>query len=111
LIAVDCESHEEAHFVCALLNSSPANFIVRGYVALHPSPHIMNYIGIPKFSPKDKLHVLLAESSAACHAAAPSAGDSDLSALETANDELAAQLWNLSAAELKDIKFSLADLQ
>ena len=47
---------------------------------------------------------------AACHAAVPSAGDSDLSAIETANDELAAKLWNLSAAELKDIKSSLADL-
>jgi hypothetical protein len=111
LIAVDCESHEEAHFVCALLNSSPANFIVRGYVALHPSPHIMNYIGIPKFNPKDKLHVLLAESSAVCHAAVGSSSDEKMAALETANDELAAQLWNLSAAELKDIKFSLADLQ
>ena len=81
-----------------------------GYVALHPSPHIMNHIGIPKFNAKDKLHVRLAKSSAACHAAAPSAGYSDLSALETANGELAAQLWNLSAAELKDIKNSLADL-
>jgi hypothetical protein len=111
LIAVDCASHEEAHYVCALLNSSPANFIVRGYVALHPSPHIMNYIRIPKFDPKDKLHVRLAESSAACHAGAPSAGDSDLSALESANDNLAAQLWNLSPAELKDIQSSLTDLQ
>jgi hypothetical protein len=111
LIAVDCESHEEAHFVCALLNSSPANFIVRGYVALHPSPHIMNYIGIPKFNPKDKVHLRLAESSAACHAAVGSSSDEEMAALETANDELAAQLWNLSAAELKDIKFSLADLQ
>ena len=111
LIAVDCESHEEAHFVCALLNSSPANFIVRGYIALHPSPHILNYIRIPKFNPEDKVHVNLAESSAACHAAAPSATDADLAGLETANDELAARLWNLSAVELKDIKRSLSDLE
>ena len=111
LIAVACENREEAHFVCALLNSSPANFIVRGYVSLHPSPHIMKYICVPKFNSKDKVHVRLAESSSACHAAFGSASDEETTALETANDELAAQLWNLSAAELKDIKFSLADLQ
>lgn len=111
LIAIDCESHEEAHFVCALLNSSPANFIVRGYIALHPSPHILNYIHIPKFNPKDNVHVGLAKSSAACHAAVPSATDADLAALETANDELAARLWNLSAVELKGIRESLIDLQ
>ena len=111
LVSVACESHEEAHFVCALMNSSPANFIVRGYVALHPSPHIMKYISIPKFNPKDKIHVSLAESSAACHAAAPSATDADLAALESVNDELAARLWNLSTVELKQIRESLSDLQ
>ena len=111
LVYIASQSEEEAHFLCALLNSSPANFIVRGYVALHPSPHIMKYIRIPKFDPNDNLHLRLAESSTACHAAAPSATDADLAALETANDELAARLWNLSAIELKEIKRSLSDLQ
>ena len=111
LVYISCQSEEEAHFVCALMNSSPANFIVRGYVALHPSPHIMKYICVPKFNPNDKVHMRLSESSAACHAAVGSSSDEKMAALETANDELAAQLWNLSAAELKDIKFSLADLQ
>jgi SAM-dependent methyltransferase len=111
LVYIASQSEEEAHYLCALLNSSPANFIVRGYVALHPSPHIMKYIRIPKFNPKDKVHENLAESSAACHAAAPSATDAELTALETANDELAARLWNLSAVELKDIRESLRDMQ
>jgi hypothetical protein len=55
--------------------------------------------------------VNLAESSATCHTAAPPATDAELTALETANDELAARLWNLSAVELKGIKESLSDLQ
>ena len=71
----------------------------------------MKYISIPKFNPKDKIHVSLAESSAACHAAAPSATDADLAALESVNDELAARLWNLSTVELKQIRESLSDLQ
>lgn len=112
LMLCACENAEEAHHVCALLNSSPAQFIVKSYaIETSISTHVLNYVRIPKFNPKDKLHVRLAESSAACHAAAASASDSDLSALEAANDELVAQLWNLSAAELKDIQSSLADLR
>ena len=112
LMLCACESAEEAHHVCALLNSSPAQFIVKSYaIETSISTHVLNYVRIPKFNPKDKVHARLAESSAACHAAVGSASDEKMAALETANDELAAQLWNLSAPELKDIKFSLADLQ
>ena len=112
LMLCPCDSAEEAHYVCALLNSSLAQFIVKSYaLETSVSTHVLNYVRIPKFNPKDKVHVRLAESSAASHGNVGSASDEKMAALETANDELAAQLWNLSAAELKDIKFSLADLQ
>jgi len=110
LISVASGSHEEAHFVCALLNSAPANFIVRSYVALHPSPHILNHIRVPRFDPNKKLHIQLAESSEACHAATAAGNDSALESLEAANNLLAAELWALSDAELKEIENSLADL-
>jgi hypothetical protein len=112
LMLCGCESAEEAHHVCALLNSNPAQFIVKSYaIETSVSTHVLNYVRIPKFNPKDKIHVSLAASSAACHAAVGSASDEKMAALETANDELAAQLWNLSTPELKDIKSSLTDLQ
>ena len=38
------------------------------------------------------------------------AAGSDLESLEITNDALAGELWELSDAELKDIKDSLADL-
>ena len=110
LVGVSCQSDQEAHFMCALLNSAPANFIVRGYVTLHPSPSILKYICIPQFDAKEKLHVQLAESSEACHAATASGNDSALGSLETTNNSLAAKLWELSDTELKDIENSLADL-
>lgn len=80
-------------------------------MALHPSPHILNYIRIPQFDAEQKLHIRLAESSAACHAAVASAGDSELESLEAANDKLAAEVWGITDAELRDIQFSLADLK
>ena len=110
LVGVSCHSDQEAHFVCALLNSTPANFVVRGYVTLHPSPSILKYIRIPQFDAKEKLHVQLAESSKACHAATATGNDSALESLKAANNSLAAKLWELSDAELKDIEDSLADL-
>ena len=63
LVGVSCESNREAHYICALLNSAPANFVVRGYVTLHPSPAILKYIKIEKFVPKDAAHLALAANS------------------------------------------------
>jgi hypothetical protein len=111
LVGVSCQSPEEANFICALLNSAPASFVVRGYVTLHPSPSILKYIKIPRFDPKEKLHIQLAESSGACRAATAVGNDSALESLETANNALAAKLWGLSDAELKEIESSLADLR
>src|SRR5205823_4617425 len=70
LMLCPCESGEEAHYVCALLNSSPAQFIVKSYaLETSISTHVLNYVRIPKFDAKDKLHVRLADSSVACQAA------------------------------------------
>jgi len=109
LMLCACDSSAEAHFVCALLNSAPAQFIVKSYaLQTSISVHVLNYVSIPKFEAKQKLHIRLAESSEACHSA--TAAGSDLEPLEITNDALAAELWELSDAELKDIEDSLADL-
>ena len=66
---------------------------------------------IPKFDAKNKQHVQLAENSVACHAAAPSASETELAKLEKAVNETAAAIWDISDVELRDIESSLADLQ
>ena len=110
LISVDCDSADEAHYFCGLINSAPANFIVRGYVALHPSPHILKYIRIGKFDPKDKTHRALAANSQALHAATAAADTEKLARLEAENLELAAAYWGLEKSEVADIKASLEEL-
>jgi SAM-dependent methyltransferase len=115
VVFVSLESREEAHYVCAFLNSSIAEFLIRSFSipgnGTWASPHILTKIRIPKFDAKNKLHVQLAENSVACHAAAPSASETDLARLETAVNETAAAIWEISATELRDIESSLADLQ
>jgi hypothetical protein len=110
LIAIGCESEPEAHFICALINSPPSNFIVRGYVALHPSPHILKYIKIGRFNAKDKTHRALAANSKACHDASVAGDAEKIAELEIENGELAAAYWVLEKAEVADIKASLDDL-
>jgi len=110
LVTVECASADEAHYLCALLNSSPSNFIVRGYVALHPSPHILKYIRIGKFDPKENLHRSLAANSKALHEATAAANTDALAALEAENLKLAAEYWGLEKSEVADIKASLEEL-
>jgi hypothetical protein len=112
LMLCPCENAKEAHFVCAFLNSSLAQFIVKSYaLETSVSTHVLNYVRIPKFDSKNKLHAKLAESSVACHAAAPSASETDLAKLEKVVNETAAAIWDISDVELRDIESSLADLQ
>jgi hypothetical protein len=110
LVGVSCQSEDEAHYICALLNSAPSDFIVRGYVALHPGPHILKYINIARFNPSDSTHQSLAKNSRACHGAAAERAGDKLAALEAENLELAAEYWALAKLEIADIKASLEDL-
>jgi SAM-dependent methyltransferase len=110
LVGISCQSEEEAHFICALLNSIPANFIVRGYVTLHPSPAILKNIRIGKFDPKEKLHRMLATNSAALHKAVAADAATKVQSLETQNLELATAYWKFDRSEIADMKTSLEEL-
>ncbi len=68
---VDCQSAEEAHYVCALINSQCANFTARAYSQeggkSFGDPHILEHIRIPRYDPQNALHRRLAELSQEAH--------------------------------------------
>jgi Eco57I restriction-modification methylase len=109
IIAVACESGEEAHYICALLDSSPAQCAASGYIVLHPSPHIMEHIAIPRFNPKDTTHRRLRELSEASHLAAAKDDIKGLASLEKEVDQIAAKLWGITNDELESIQEAQAD--
>lgn len=109
VVAISFDDVNEAHFVCGMLNASPSQFIVLGYVVLHPSPHILKNIKIPKYDPKNEMHKDLARLSKQCHEKV--AAGINVSDLEEQIDELAAELWGLSKDELKEIKQSLEEMK
>ncbi len=108
VVAVSLDSESEAHYVCAVLNSTPTQFVIRGYVVLHPSPHVLKNISIPKYNEANESHVNLSQLSKTCHEKI--AAGIDITDSEEQIDELAAELWGLSKEDLKDIKVSLEEL-
>ncbi len=108
IVAVSCSSESEAYFIAGMLNSSPAYVAVAAYIVLHPSPHIMKNIAIPRFKKADNDHTLLAELSYQCHVATNNEGQ--LAALEADIDEAAAKIWCITDTELKAIQKTMSEL-
>lgn len=110
LVCVSTTSSEEAHFVCALLNSSPADYVVRGYIAGHPSTNVLKYVAVPKFDVGSHLHNQLADCSQQAHAATAKGETERVREIEAEIDQLAKQLWGLTDDELREIQESLTEL-
>jgi hypothetical protein len=70
-IGTDCA--EEAHYLCAVLNSGPVRTYVKSFSSAgrgFGTPYVVNRIRIPKFDCSNPLHRRLAEASQALHQAA-----------------------------------------
>ena len=111
---VGCSGEHEAHYICALVNSSPFQFAATSYSQeggkSMGSPHILEHIRIPRFDPKNPVHLRLAELSKEAHAAAARGDAQGLRAIEAEIDQQAARVWGLSAAELRAVQESLMEL-
>lgn len=64
VVFVPVESGEEAYYLCGVLNSSLVQALIRGYVGISISTHVMNNINIPRFSSLDATHVAVSEMAA-----------------------------------------------
>ena len=111
IVFVALSDYEEAHYLCAFMNSTIADFVARSYSVgkSFGSPHILDYIKIPLFDKANINHRDLARLSQQCHE--KTAAGIDVSDLEEQIDELAAELWVLTKEELKEIKESLEELK
>lgn len=114
LMFVPLDNEAEAHFVCAVINSSPSVLVVKSYgIETQTSTHVLEHVRLPKFDANDNMHQRLAQLSQQAHALAAES-EPDTKQLETVEMEIdaaVAELWSITPAELADIKFSLADLR
>jgi SAM-dependent methyltransferase len=108
-ILVESSNRLEAHFICAVVNSSPVRLAIRSYIVLHPDPHVLTNVSIPDFVRKNRLHSDLAELSEAAHKATTAGKTAEVNEIERRIDQLAAGLWRLSEADLAEIRRSLEE--
>lgn len=105
------DNSEAAHYLCACLNSSISQFIVKSYsIETSISTHVLDYVRVPRFDKEDSLHIKLSEFSKQAHALAHKDDIEAVAKVERQIDEHAAKLWGLSRTQLKDIQDSLEDL-
>lgn len=109
LTMLETSSLREAHYICGVLNSAPARLVVRSYIALHPSPHVLKNIKIPQFMVSNRIHIQLADLSSAAHKAMAKGDTAEVKNVEQEIDRAAGKLWSLSGDELAAIKRSLGE--
>lgn len=112
LMMVPFDKKEPAHYLCAILNSAIAKFIVKTYtVSTQISTHILQYIKMPKFDEKNKLHTELSNLSDQCHEAALKNETKKIAELEFKIDQAAASLWGIDDKELEAMQQTLIEME
>jgi hypothetical protein len=89
-------SKEEAHYICAILNSIVIDSYIRSFSSGgrgFGAPSIMKNIAIPPFNERNKLHLALVRASLEAHEAV--ARKQGLGDLENRINRLAKELWNI----------------
>jgi hypothetical protein len=108
------KSEAEAHYVCAILNSSPVRFCVRSYSSAgrgFGAPSIVKQFQIPKYERSDEVHQKLSELSKKAHGLAKGYYEQkdldvgeELKEVEGKIDKTVAELYGITDEELEEVR-------
>ncbi|MEM3872619.1 MAG: hypothetical protein QXE05_08685 [Nitrososphaeria archaeon] len=105
LMFIPVEDEDEAHYICAFLNTSIARLIVASYVIeTGISTHVLQNLFIPKFNREDKRHKMLSDLSKKAHELAKQNQEDELKKVEDKMDEIVAEIYGLTNNELDEVK-------
>lgn len=111
VMLVECKNELEAHFICALLNSTPASFAALSFaIMIQIGPNLLDQIHIPYFDSNNLFHRRIAELSIYAHEAAEKGEWGKIGQIEKEIDKMAGKIWQLTDEELLEIKKSLHEL-
>lgn len=112
LMFIPLSTEIEAHFVCALLNTSIARLIIKSYsIGTQISTHVMENIAVPLFQKSNKLHQEIAYHSQKSHEFANLGRHKELRIIENKIDEFGAKIWGLTSKELDAAQRYLEELR
>jgi len=102
------EDADEAHYVCALINSSLVGAFIRSFSSAgrgFGAPSIINHIALSSYTPTNPLHETLSTLSKQAHQLAiqGKAHEKELHRVQQEIDRQAARLWGLTDSELAKI--------
>ena len=114
-VLVAFQEESEAHYFCSVLNSTPWRYVIVS-TAVHGtggfgSPNVLEKASIPRYDPTNPIHRQLAALSQQAHEATAAGDTARVRKIEAEIDRLAAQLWGLTEAELREIQESLEELR
>jgi hypothetical protein len=110
IMMIPFDDNEEAHYVCALANSSPFRLAVAAYsINIQQDPHIFQNVRVPAYDASSITHRKLVQLSQQAHEVVNQGDLGELSKIEAEVDRQAAKVWDLSERELKDLQVSLND--
>ena len=109
---VSVATEDEAHYLCAMVNSSVSDLIVRGYSVSKgfAGPHVLETVAIPKFDPDSELHRALVVLSKQVHAERVHGGEEmgqAIAILEPSLNLAAARVWRIPDADVAIIDDAL----
>lgn len=95
VLAASFDSEQEAHYLCAVLNSKEIEEIIQGYtINTNRGIDIVKNIRIPKFDPNNEYHVQIADLSIKAHAAYINNDIREISACESLINNLVPQIFH-----------------
>jgi hypothetical protein len=103
---LETSSWDEAHFVCALLNSMPAQVTINCFVGMGAYGNVSRLVKIPRFDPNDSSHLRLSDLSKTAHEQIQLG--KDVQTVEVEIDRLASETWNLDEYELDALSEELS---
>ncbi len=110
---IECDSIDEAYFLCGLLNSSPAVLYLYSTATWVQTADYqasdISRLRLPKFEKSKTVHRSIMEASRKCHSATREGNTRQLAVLEAGIDQASANLWNITDDELKAIQEALAE--
>ncbi len=104
VVLVPTSSEAESAYLAGMLNSSLARTVVRGYIVLHPSPHVLENVAVPRYDAGDGRHRAVMEaSSAIADTIAGGTAGASLRISDRQLDIAAAEVWDVPMQVLRNV--------
>ena len=116
VLFIACQSADEAHFFCGLLNSIPSRVALYccsvGVQTQRYFPTDVARVKLPAFGPSDEVHRSVVRLSKLCHKEASGANDaSALNSLERELTKTVAPIWGISQREVSVVAHAFEEIQ